>query len=299
MRPIIDIQLRGLVKRLEDRKIRVELTEPREGPADRGGLRPDVRRAAAEADDPAPGAGSAGHARARRGTSARAIASASTPPAASSTFDKAEQAVAGVDAERVNAEPDTEWLIQTSPKSESARQEARRAAARRRAPRPASACGTSSASCCCWRSARRSSSRSRRARRSPTATSRRWSATARCRRSPSAEDRIRGMLKAGAASKGSRFTAVRDRGPEAARGARGARRQVHRRGRQPLDRRSARLGHPAALPRRALDLLPPPHGRRRRRRDVVRPQQGEDLRRRRRQGAASATSPAWTKPKRS
>ena len=60
---------------------------------------------------------------------------------------------------------------------------------------------------------------------------------------------------------------------EADRGARSARRQVHRRGRQPLAARAARLDHSAALPRRHLGLLLPPHGRRRRRRDVVRAQQ--------------------------
>ena len=64
MRSIIDIQLRGLMKRLEDRKIHVELTDRAKDLLIAEGYDPDLRRAAAEADDPAPGAGSAGDARA-------------------------------------------------------------------------------------------------------------------------------------------------------------------------------------------------------------------------------------------
>ena len=62
MRSIIDIQLRGLMKRLEDRKIRVELTDRAKDLLIEEGYDPDLRRAAAQADDPARGAGSARHA---------------------------------------------------------------------------------------------------------------------------------------------------------------------------------------------------------------------------------------------
>ncbi len=66
MKQIIDIQIRGLLKRLEDRKIHVELTDAAQGVPRVGRLRPDVRRPAVEADDPAPGARPAGDAGARR-----------------------------------------------------------------------------------------------------------------------------------------------------------------------------------------------------------------------------------------
>ena len=62
----------GLMKRLEDRKIHVELTDAAEGLLDRGRLRSDLWRAPAQADDPAAGARPAGDARARRASSARA-----------------------------------------------------------------------------------------------------------------------------------------------------------------------------------------------------------------------------------
>ena len=65
MKQIIDIQVRGLLKRLEDRKIHVELTRRGQALHRRGGLRSDVRRPAAEADDSAPRARSAGDAGAR------------------------------------------------------------------------------------------------------------------------------------------------------------------------------------------------------------------------------------------
>ena len=90
LRQIIDIQLRGLMKRLEERKIRVELTEARQGPADRRGLRPDLRRPAAEADDSAPSPRSAGDARARGRVPARRRVIGSTPPAALCSSSKAE-----------------------------------------------------------------------------------------------------------------------------------------------------------------------------------------------------------------
>ena len=59
MRRIIDIQLQGLTRRLEDREDPRRADRPRQGRADRGGLRPDVWRPPAEADDPARGPRSA------------------------------------------------------------------------------------------------------------------------------------------------------------------------------------------------------------------------------------------------
>ena len=66
MRQIIDVQLRGLMKRLEDRKIHVERVRPRQGPVDRRRVRPDLRGPAAEADHPAAGARPAGNQSSRR-----------------------------------------------------------------------------------------------------------------------------------------------------------------------------------------------------------------------------------------
>ena len=60
MKQIIDIQLRGLVKRLEERKIHVELTDAAKEQLVREGIRSDLRRAAAQAHDPAPGSRPAG-----------------------------------------------------------------------------------------------------------------------------------------------------------------------------------------------------------------------------------------------
>ena len=65
MKRIIDIQLAGLVKRLEERKIHVELTDAAKEQLVAGRLRSGLRRAAAEADDSAARARSAGAARAR------------------------------------------------------------------------------------------------------------------------------------------------------------------------------------------------------------------------------------------
>ena len=68
---IVDIQLAHLRRRLLDRRIHLEVTRRRQGAAGPRGLRPDVRRPAAQADDPAPGPGSAraqaARARVRRG----------------------------------------------------------------------------------------------------------------------------------------------------------------------------------------------------------------------------------------
>ena len=65
MKRIIDIQLRGLMKRLEERKIHVELTDAAKDDLVREGLRSDLRRAAAQARHPAAGARPAGAAGAR------------------------------------------------------------------------------------------------------------------------------------------------------------------------------------------------------------------------------------------
>ena len=59
LKQIVNIQIHGLLKRLEERKIHVELTETARGLPGVGRLRSDVRCAAAEADDSAPGARSA------------------------------------------------------------------------------------------------------------------------------------------------------------------------------------------------------------------------------------------------
>ena len=185
MRQIIDIQLRGLMKRLEDRKIHVELTDRAKDLPDRGGLRPDLRRAAAEAGDPAPGARPARAARPagrfpRRGCDPR---STRRPASCSSPGRPGRRGLTRPSpAGRTRAVPiRRRWPIRR-------RQDPRQASSPRRAagrpqltPRPASGrrCGTCWGSCSCWRSARRSSRPSRPARRSPTATSRRPSATAR------------------------------------------------------------------------------------------------------------------------
>ena len=56
---IVKIQLRHLTKRLADKRITLELSPARRGAARRGGLRPGVRRAPAQADHPAPDPGPA------------------------------------------------------------------------------------------------------------------------------------------------------------------------------------------------------------------------------------------------
>ena len=81
------------------------------------------------------------------------------------------------------------------------------------------------------------------------------------------------------------FTTTRVEDPKLVEELEAQQREVHRRARQPLAAGAPRLGHPARLPRRHLELLLPAHGRRRRRRDVVRAQPREDLRRRRSEGA--------------
>ena len=57
---IVDIQLAHLRRRLEDRRITLEVTDAAKALLGTRGLRPDVRRPAAQADDPAPGPGPAG-----------------------------------------------------------------------------------------------------------------------------------------------------------------------------------------------------------------------------------------------
>ena len=51
---VVDIQLRGLEKRLAERRLKLEVTEPAEAWLARRGLRPGVRRPAAQAAHPAP-----------------------------------------------------------------------------------------------------------------------------------------------------------------------------------------------------------------------------------------------------
>ena len=65
MKQIIDIQLAGLMKRLEERKIHVAADRRGQGAARPRRVRSELRRAAAEADDSAPCARSAGAAGAR------------------------------------------------------------------------------------------------------------------------------------------------------------------------------------------------------------------------------------------
>ena len=57
---IVDIQLAHLRRRLADRRIHLEVTDAAKAAAGPRGLRPDLRRAAAQADDPEAGPGPAG-----------------------------------------------------------------------------------------------------------------------------------------------------------------------------------------------------------------------------------------------
>ena len=66
MNGIVEIQLRQLQKLLADRKITLDIDDDGEGVARRQGLRPGLRRAAAEAGDPARIAEPAGAADPRR-----------------------------------------------------------------------------------------------------------------------------------------------------------------------------------------------------------------------------------------
>ena len=176
------------MKRLEDRKIRVELTDRREGPADRRRLRPDLRRAAAEAGHPAPRARSAGDARAAGRIPRRRSRSASTPRAASSS-SKGSTRRCRRESSGAMAQTARSWTLNGRSRStgsaESARQEAGRPAAgaadRLRLddvvrPRAAAAAGARPGVLLLARSP---------ARRSPTASSRLPSARARSRKSSS------------------------------------------------------------------------------------------------------------------
>ena len=73
MRAIIDIQLKGLMKRLEDRKIHVELTDSAKDLLIAEGYDPTYGARPLKRTHPAAGARPAGHARARRASSAKAI----------------------------------------------------------------------------------------------------------------------------------------------------------------------------------------------------------------------------------
>ena len=274
MRPIIDIQLRGLVKRLEDRKIRVELTDKakdlviEEGYDPTYGARPLKRTIQRRVLDPLAvrvlqGDFREGDVVRRQGRRAVNYSSAASRPGSrpkmtsESMADDTSPAVESEPPPRTSAAPPSRppggavWyvlgfllLLALAQAFFSQLQSGRddplqrvQVAGPRQGP-GSHAVGRASAA----------------------------------------------SLKAGRRREAEALHRGPGRGREAARGSRGARRQVHRRGRQPLGHRGHRLDHPAALHRRALDLLPPPHGRRRRGRHVVRAQQGEDLRRRRRQG---------------
>ena len=259
MRTIIDIQLRGLMKRLEDRKIHGRADRSRQGSADRRGLRSDVRRAAAEADASSaqvldPLAMRVLQGEFREGDVVRIDAAARRAAVHARRSRRSTP-----EARHGRTIDPNRWLNETPAKTARIRAaDARRPAAHAahrarlgdvvRARLPAAA-GARAA---------RSSSRCSRARRSPTASSRRASARARCRRSPSARS-----ASAARSSRTARQAAARS--PRSASRIRScvedletARRQVHRRGRQPLDWRGPRLGHPARLPGRAVELLLPP-----------------------------------------
>ena len=262
------------MKRLEERKIHVRTHRRGEGAARPGGVRSDVRRPAAQAHDSAPGARSAGAARSRGRVRARV-----TPSIVDAGGGRA-------DGSR-NARP-SEHKIEPMPASKA---KPRFNPARRRSPRPPAAraaarhprCGTASPSCCCS-SSRRCTTWRRPGEHDPL---QRVQDAGQERRGRRGHDQRAGRS---AARSSSRRRAIRNnrsssrrrasRIPKLDRGARGPRRQVHRRGRQSLAARSAGLDHSAALLRRNLGILLPPDGRRRRRRDVVRAQPREDLRRR-------------------
>ena len=266
------------MKRLEERKIHVELTDAAKDQLVREGLRSDLRRAAAEADDPAPRARSARAARARgrvrRRRHGRRRRRRRRP-------DVREAAV-GAAHNDVMDMPSNDPTPRFNPRGGDRRGPRRSAAGRRRRS------GTGSRFCCCsaWR---RCTTWRRPADRFPTASSRRCVKNGAGRRGRrSAIRSIRGTLKEPAADdpkQSKQFTTTRVEDPKLTEELEAQRREVHRRGRQPLAARAPRLDHAARLLRRHLGLLLPPHERRRRRRDVVRAQPREDLRRRRSEGA--------------
>ena len=283
MKQIIDIQIAGLIKRLEERKIHVELTDAAKDLLVARRLRSDLRRPAAQADDPAPGARPAGDARAR-GRVPRRRHRRGRRRRRRADVRQSGDGGAGIDRPSVMPTLDTTTNPIRRGSIRAAAIGADRAPGRRppgvvalvRPRLPAAA--RPRAGVYYLTPAGRIDPLQR-----VQAAGRR---TARSPRSRSATSRSAARSKPAATPSRPRpFTDDARRRSEADRGARGARRQVHRRGREPLAAGSARLDHPAALLRRHLGLLLPPHGRRRRRRDVVRAQPGEDLRRRRSEGA--------------
>ena len=78
MKKIIDIQIAGLVKRLEERKIHVQLTDAREGASRPRGIRSGLRCAAAQAGDPASACSIRWRCGCSRANSSKAIRSSST-----------------------------------------------------------------------------------------------------------------------------------------------------------------------------------------------------------------------------
>ena len=235
----------GLVKRLEDRKIHVELTRDGEGPDHRGRLRPDLRRAAAEADDPAPDPGPAGHPRAAGGL-----------PRRRSRAHRRQGRRSGVREGRGRIPACRTELVASAaplwPDTPNPPAKNRRSTERRTGPRRARQRGV-------VRPRLPAAARARAGVLLPAAERRddplQRVQDARPRGQGPGSHAVRGAgpracsrPTGGEARKP--FTAVRVTRREAARGARGARREIHRRGRQPLGHRGARLGHSPALHRR-------------------------------------------------
>ena len=229
------------------------------------GLRSDVRRAAAQADDSAAGAGPAGAAGARRRRSAKATRS---------SVDAGQPTRADVREARDGERIDRSWPHNRTPLQ----------SARRRSPRSVpSAAGPSSlwyglgvsCSCSAWR---RCTSWRPAAGPFRTASSRRWCRTARSPRSTVGEQidprHAEGAARRRRQPEPTQFTTTRVDDPKLTEELERQRREVHRRARQPLAAGAARLDRCRSLFFVAhLGLLLPPDGRRRRRRDVVRAQQ--------------------------
>ena len=247
MRSIIDIQLRGPDEAARGSQDPRRAVRSRQGPADRRGLRPDLRRAAAEADDPArvldPLAMRVLQGEFREGDVIRVDAAGG-----GLQFDAR--------TSKSRARPNRaynriRWPKRPREDSEPAR------------PAPAAAPGAGHDDVVRARAPAAAGARpgvlllDAGRRRDPLQRVQGPSARrTRCRKSPSRTIAIRGVLKA-EGGKGRGVHRRPHRGSQARRGSRAARRQVQRRSRQPLGGRAARLGHPAHLPRRALELLLP------------------------------------------
>ena len=167
IRAIIDIQLARLMKRLEERKIRVELTDSARDLLIEEGYDPGVRRAAAEADDSAPRARPARAARPRRRVPRR-------------RRHHAGWGAGRVDVRKERARGQA-WLSARLRPTPAAGAAAAIDCAARHPPAPR--CGTSWPSSFSPRSSRESSTRTRPAARSSTASSNRSCGPTRSRRS--------------------------------------------------------------------------------------------------------------------